>query len=177
MLTIGMIVLTIKFQSLLSASGTTGLNIESPAISVTRTETAVVIALKRYADQTRYWICEFLSKFRAILCKRGASQRGKKCCPSKALIPSHCSPRNSKESDATSPVPHYDMERSRTAQDLSLCMPTFREYRAKSENRCVVTRRVFEALCAQYPDKYVVLVQPHFLDDPPDDLTVPKTAG
>ena len=56
-------------------------------------------------------------------------------------------------------------------------MLTSREYRAKSEDRCTVARRVFEALCVQHPDKYVVLVQPHLLDDPPDDLTVPKTAG
>jgi len=48
-------------------------------------------------------------------------------------------------------------------------MPTSREYRAKSEDRCIVARRVFDALCVQYPDKYVVLVQPHLLDDPPDD--------
>jgi hypothetical protein len=56
-------------------------------------------------------------------------------------------------------------------------MLTSREYRAKSENRRIVARRVFEALRVQYPDKYVVLVQPHLLDDPPDDLAVPKTAG
>ena len=51
-----------------------------------------------------------------------------------------------------------------------------REYRAKSDERCIVAQRVFAALCVQYPDKYVVLVQPHLLDDPPNDLTVPKTA-
>jgi hypothetical protein len=49
--------------------------------------------------------------------------------------------------------------------------------RAEIEDRRVVARRVLEALWVQYPDKYVVLVQPHLLDDPPDDLTVPKTAG
>ena len=54
-------------------------------------------------------------------------------------------------------------------------MPTSRE--AKIEDRRVVARRVFDALCTHYPDKYVVLVQPHLLDDPPNDLTVPKTAG
>ena len=56
-------------------------------------------------------------------------------------------------------------------------MPASREYRAKSEDRCIVARRVFDALCVQYPDKYVVLVQRHGPDDPPNDLTVPKTEG
>jgi hypothetical protein len=51
-------------------------------------------------------------------------------------------------------------------------MLTSREYRAKSDERCIIAQRVFDAF-----DKYVVLVQPHLLDDPPDDLTVPKTAG
>jgi hypothetical protein len=54
-------------------------------------------------------------------------------------------------------------------------MPTSRE--AKIEDRRVAARRVFDALCAHYPDKYVVLVQPRAPDDPPDDLTIPKTAG
>jgi hypothetical protein len=54
-------------------------------------------------------------------------------------------------------------------------MPTSRE--AKIEGRRVVARRVFDALCAHYPDKHVVLVQPRAPDDPPDDLTVLKTAG
>jgi hypothetical protein len=54
-------------------------------------------------------------------------------------------------------------------------MPTSRQ--AKIEDRRVVARRVFDALCAHYPEKYVVLVQPRASDDPPDDLTVPKTAG
>ena len=31
---------------------------------------------------------------------------------------------------------------------------------AKTERRRLVARRVFEALCAQYPEKYVALVQP-----------------
>ena len=64
-----------------------------------------------------------------------------------------------------------------TATDGGISMLTSGEYRAKSEEQCIVARRVFEALCVQYPDKYVVLVQPHLLDDPPGDLTVPKTAG
>ena len=31
---------------------------------------------------------------------------------------------------------------------------------ARTERRCLVARRVFEALCAQYPEKYIALVQP-----------------
>jgi hypothetical protein len=56
-------------------------------------------------------------------------------------------------------------------------VPTPSEYRAKIEARRVVARDVFDALCAQYPDKYVALIQPRdVLDDPRDDLTVAKTA-
>jgi hypothetical protein len=29
------------------------------------------------------------------------------------------------------------------------------------EDRRVVARRLYEALCAQFPDKYVALIQPH----------------
>ena len=32
--------------------------------------------------------------------------------------------------------------------------------RVKIENRRIVAKRLFEALCAQYPDKYIVLIQP-----------------
>ena len=45
-------------------------------------------------------------------------------------------------------------------------MPTSREYRAKSDERCIIAQRAFDALCVQYPDKYVVLVQPHLLARP-----------
>ena len=31
---------------------------------------------------------------------------------------------------------------------------------AKTERRRFVARRVFEALCAQYPEKYIALMQP-----------------
>ena len=31
---------------------------------------------------------------------------------------------------------------------------------AKTERRRLVARRVFEALCTQYPEKYIALVQP-----------------
>ena len=31
---------------------------------------------------------------------------------------------------------------------------------AKTERRRLVARRVFEALCVQYPEKYIALVQP-----------------
>ena len=44
------------------------------------------------------------------------------------------------------------------------------------EHRNVVARRLFGALCAHYPDKYVALsIQPNGVaDDEPDDLIVPK---
>ena len=29
------------------------------------------------------------------------------------------------------------------------------------EDRRVVARRLYEALCAQFPDKYIALIQPH----------------
>jgi hypothetical protein len=52
-------------------------------------------------------------------------------------------------------------------------VPIPSEYRAKIEARRVVARHVFDVLCAQYPDKYVALIQPRdVLDDPRDDLTV-----
>ena len=40
--------------------------------------------------------------------------------------------------------------------------------RAEIENRPVVARRLFDALCAQHPDKYIYLIQPRDLaEDPP----------
>jgi hypothetical protein len=50
---------------------------------------------------------------------------------------------------------------------------------AEIEGRRVVAHRLFYALRAHYPDKYVALsIQPRDVaDDEPDDLTVPKTAG
>jgi hypothetical protein len=39
--------------------------------------------------------------------------------------------------------------------------------RAEIENRCVVARRLFDALCSKYPDKYIALVLPR---DGPDSL-------
>ena len=36
---------------------------------------------------------------------------------------------------------------------------------AKTERRRFVARRVFEALCAQYPEKYIALVQPGYATD------------
>jgi hypothetical protein len=57
-------------------------------------------------------------------------------------------------------------------------VPTPSEYRAKIEARRVVARRVFDALCAQYPDKYVALIQPRdVLGDPRDDLQNPVTTS
>jgi hypothetical protein len=41
----------------------------------------------------------------------------------------------------------------------------------KIEDRRVVARRLFDALCAQYPDK---LIQPRDVQDGPPDLTAGK---
>ena len=50
---------------------------------------------------------------------------------------------------------------------------------AEIKARRVLALRLFYALCAHYPDKYVALsIQPRDVaDDEPDDLTLPKTAG
>jgi hypothetical protein len=50
---------------------------------------------------------------------------------------------------------------------------------AEIEGRRVIALRLFDALCAHYPDKCLALIiQPRdVVDDEPDDLTVPKTAG
>ena len=45
---------------------------------------------------------------------------------------------------------------------------------AKTERRRLVARRVFEALCGQYPEKYVALVQP---GDAADQRIVDLTAA
>ena len=42
------------------------------------------------------------------------------------------------------------------------------------EDRRVVARRLFDALCAQYPDKYIALIQPRDVEDGPPDLTTGK---
>jgi len=39
--------------------------------------------------------------------------------------------------------------------------------RAEIEDRCVVARRLFDARCSKYPDKYIALVLPR---DGPDSL-------
>jgi hypothetical protein len=51
-----------------------------------------------------------------------------------------------------------NLQAAYTATNWSISVPTSREYRAKGKDRCIVARRVFEALCVQYSDKYVVLV-------------------
>jgi hypothetical protein len=52
------------------------------------------------------------------------------------------------------------------------------EHRATIEERRVIARQVFDALCAQHPNKYIALIQPRdVLDDRRDDLTVGKTYG
>jgi hypothetical protein len=50
---------------------------------------------------------------------------------------------------------------------------------AEIKARRVLALRLFYALCAHYPDKYVALtIQPRDVaDDEPDDLTPPKTEG
>jgi hypothetical protein len=40
--------------------------------------------------------------------------------------------------------------------------------RAEIEDRCFVARRLFDALCSKYPDKYIALVLPP--RDGPDSL-------
>ena len=46
--------------------------------------------------------------------------------------------------------------------------------RAKIEDRRIVAKRLFEALCVQYPDKYIALIQPRDVEDGPPDLTAGK---
>jgi hypothetical protein len=38
---------------------------------------------------------------------------------------------------------------------------------ARTEERRVIAKRLFDALCAQYPDKYIALIQPRDGDDRP----------
>ena len=42
------------------------------------------------------------------------------------------------------------------------------------EDRSVVARRLFDALCAQYPDKYIALIQPRDVVDGSPDLMAGK---
>jgi hypothetical protein len=42
------------------------------------------------------------------------------------------------------------------------------------EDRSVVARRLFDALCAQYPDKYIALIQPRDIVHGSPDLTAGK---
>jgi hypothetical protein len=46
---------------------------------------------------------------------------------------------------------------------------------AEIEARHVVARRVFDALCARFPDKYIALIQPRAVanDRPLSELTEP----
>jgi hypothetical protein len=49
---------------------------------------------------------------------------------------------------------------------------------AKIEKRRLVARRVFDALCAQYPDKYIALVQQgEATGERAADMIVTKTEG
>ena len=42
------------------------------------------------------------------------------------------------------------------------------------EDRSIVARRLFDALCAQYPDKYIALIQPRDVVDGSPDLMAGK---
>ena len=58
--------------------------------------------------------------------------------------------------------------------------PTITESAAEIEDRRVVAKRVFGALCSQYPDKYISLIQPRDVVDgrlPAPDLPAAKTAA
>jgi hypothetical protein len=48
---------------------------------------------------------------------------------------------------------------------------------AEIEHRRLVARHLFDALSAQYPNKYVALVLPRNEADDVPDLTVPKSEG
>ena len=45
--------------------------------------------------------------------------------------------------------------------------PTMTQPAAGIEDRRVVAKRLFDALCAQYPDKYIALIQPSDAVDVP----------
>jgi hypothetical protein len=47
----------------------------------------------------------------------------------------------------------------------------------RAEHRRLIARRLFDALSAQYPNKYVNLVLPRNETDDVPDLTVPKSEG
>ncbi len=52
--------------------------------------------------------------------------------------------------------------------------------RVEIENRRIVAKRLFEALCAQYPDKYIALIQPRDVVNerlPAPDLTTRERLG
>ena len=52
-----------------------------------------------------------------------------------------------------------------------------RAHRDTPEHRRLIARRLFDALSAQYPNKYVNLVLPRNEADDVRDLTVPKSEG
>ena len=47
--------------------------------------------------------------------------------------------------------------------------------RAEEGDRCVVARRIFKALCALYPDRYLMLVLPGDVLVLPGDVSVPPS--
>jgi hypothetical protein len=48
---------------------------------------------------------------------------------------------------------------------------------ADCEDRHVVARRLFEALCAQYPDNYIALIQPRDIADAPSPEIAPASVA
>ena len=40
-------------------------------------------------------------------------------------------------------------------------MPNMEQHIAEEDDRRAVARRLFRALCAQYPHRYIALIQPH----------------
>jgi hypothetical protein len=50
--------------------------------------------------------------------------------------------------------------------------PTMTQHAARIEKRRVVAKHLFDALCAQYPDKYIALIQPRDVVD--DRLPAPE---
>jgi hypothetical protein len=50
--------------------------------------------------------------------------------------------------------------------------PMMTECAAEIEDRRIVAKRLFDALCAAYPDKYITLIQPRDVADvPAPDVT------
>jgi hypothetical protein len=56
--------------------------------------------------------------------------------------------------------------------------PAMTQRAGRTEDRRVVAKRLFDALCAKYPDKYIALIQPREVAEdrlPAPDLTAGST--